>query len=100
MISNLSGTYEQKLRQLGLYTLDESRKRGDMIEVFKILTGKSKVDYRTWFDLAPVREGALNTRVNTGYLQLVEPNLMNLDIRRNFFTSRYPRMWNNLPEHI
>ena len=62
MISNLSGTYEQKLERLGLYTLEVNRERGDMIEVFKILTGKSKEDYQTWFELAPIREGALNTR--------------------------------------
>ena len=100
MMSNLSGTYEQKLERLGLYTLEVNRERGDMIEVFKIITGKSKEDYQTWFELAPVREGALNTRVSTGYLQLVEPKLKNLDIRRNFFTNRCPSMWNNLPDHI
>ena len=37
MVSNLSGSYEQKLEALGLSTLEESRKCGDMFEMYKIL---------------------------------------------------------------
>ena len=34
MITNLSGTtYEEKLRELGLVTLEENRTRGDMVEM-------------------------------------------------------------------
>ena len=40
MISNLSGSYEQKLKVLGLVTLEENRIRGDMIEMYKMITGK------------------------------------------------------------
>ena len=35
-ISNLPGTYEQKLDKLGLTTLQERRIRGDAIETFKV----------------------------------------------------------------
>ena len=51
MISNLSGTYEQKLKVLGLATLEENQVRGDMM-MFKLMTGKNKSDYTSWFQLA------------------------------------------------
>ena len=47
---NLS--YENRLKYTGLTTLSERRIRGDMIEVFKILKGFSKVNYNTWFKLS------------------------------------------------
>ena len=96
MISNLQGTYEQKLKVLGLATLEESRVRGDMIEMYKMMTGKNQVDFRNWFQLAPVRDGA----VNTGYLNVVEPPLCRDNVRRNFFSQRCPRVWNALPDTI
>ena len=68
MVSGISGTYEQKLRQLGLTTLESNRIRGDMIEMFKLMTGKTKIDYQQFFRLAPARDGAVNTRGNSGYL--------------------------------
>jgi len=40
MTSGLSGsTYEEKLREVGLTSLENRRKRGDMIQVWKILHG-------------------------------------------------------------
>ena len=38
--------YEEKLESLGLTRLVERRIRGDMIETYKIITGKEKVDAR------------------------------------------------------
>ena len=100
MISNLSGTYEQKLRQLGMTTLEENRKRGDMVEMFKMMTGKTKVDYTQWFRLSTVRQGAGNTRGNGGYLNVEEPGQASSDVRRNFFSHRCPRVWNSLPDNV
>ena len=45
MTSGLSGsTYEEKRREVGLTSLEERRKRGDMIQVWKILHGHDHVD--------------------------------------------------------
>ena len=44
MISCIRGSYEEKLRQLGLTTLEENRRRGDMVEIFKMMTGKTNID--------------------------------------------------------
>ena len=100
MISNLSGSYEQKLAVLGLSTLEESRERGDMIEMYKIMTGKSKIEAGLFFSPAPVRSGALNTRGNSGFLNVAEPTTAKSIIRRNFFSQRCPRIWNSLPNKV
>ena len=100
MVSGLEGTYEDKLKTVGLVTLEANRIRGDMIEMFKMMTGKGKVDFRKFFQLAPTREGALNTRGNTGYLNVAEPPQCKDSVRRNFFSHRCPRIWNALPDSV
>ena len=36
--------YEERLTQLKLYTFEERRLRGDLIQTFKLLTGKENID--------------------------------------------------------
>ncbi|CAL4166382.1 unnamed protein product, partial [Meganyctiphanes norvegica] len=48
-------SYEERLIFLGLTTLEERRERGDMIETYKILTGKEDVNPSIFFQLAQVR---------------------------------------------
>ena len=100
MITNISGTYEQKLKLLGLTTLEENRQRGDMIEMYKIMTGKTKVDYSQWFRLSSVRQGAGNTRGNGGFLNVELPTQANSDLRRFSFSQRCPSVWNALPDTV
>ena len=45
-------TYEQRLRILGITTLETRRLRGDLIEAFKIIKGFDKVDYLKFFHLS------------------------------------------------
>ena len=42
-------TYEERLKECGLTTLDTRRLRGDQIEVFKILNGYEHIDYNIFF---------------------------------------------------
>ena len=41
--------YEIILKRLGIYTLERRSLRGDLIETFKILTGKERIDYKKFF---------------------------------------------------
>ena len=41
--------YEIRLKRLGIYTQERQRLRGDLIETFKILTGKERIDYKKFF---------------------------------------------------
>ena len=43
--------YEDRLRNTGLMKLKKRRTRGDLIQVFKIIKGVDKVDYRNFFEI-------------------------------------------------
>jgi len=64
--------YDERLRKLGLTTLETRRKRGDMIEIFKLMTGKEKNRLSTIFhesrDWAQLK-GTLNEVGNTTELE-------------------------------
>ena len=100
MVTNVRGNYEERLAILRLRKLEDRRNRGDMIETYKILTGKSKVSLETWFCLAKEKDGVVNIRATKGYLNLVVPPVPQSDIRRNFFSHRVVPFWNSLPESV
>ena len=100
MVAGLKGkTYEDKLKEVGLTSLEERRNRGDMIQTFKIIHGLDNVDVGTWFKMAGdrAREGAVNTRQSRDITRLVEGE-SHYENRRNFFSQRVPSRWNSLPE--
>jgi len=49
--------YETRLKKLGIYSLERRRLCGDLIETFKILTGREYVNYSKFFELADVTSG-------------------------------------------
>ena len=42
-------TYEERLKLLKLTTLEKRRQRGDLVEVYKIFTGKEDIDSSCMF---------------------------------------------------
>jgi len=52
MFTDKSLGYYERLRKLGLTTLETRRLRGDIIEVFKIFKGFEDVSYNTYFTLS------------------------------------------------
>jgi hypothetical protein len=98
MISGLKGTtYEEKLREIGLTTLEERRHQADMIQAFKIIRGFDKVDSNTWFQEVDV--SIRTTRSAADPLNL-RPQAARLETRRNFFSNRVVEAWNLIPGDI
>src|SRR6218665_299862 len=48
-------SYEERLIICGLTTLEKRRSRGDLIEAYKIITGKETIQWERFFELAPSR---------------------------------------------
>ena len=88
-------TYEERLQRLNLFSLSFRRLRGDLIEVFKIISGLSDPD--TAPDLHLV--GETITRGN-GRKLLVRRAEGYHNHRKHFFTLRVANIWNDLPRDV
>ena len=98
MVSGLKAAdYEGRLLELGMTTLEERRHQADMLQVYKILTGKEDVNKEEWFTMAS--EAARVTRATSHPLN-VRVRHGRLDVRRNFFSVRTSGPWNDIPGHI
>ena len=88
--------YEDRLKAFKLTTLEERRIRGDAIETFKIMRGLEDVDSSKFF--TPARQGPLqHTR---GHPLKLETRYSRTEKRRNFFSVRAVKTWNNLPKDV
>jgi len=84
--------YEDRLRILQLTTLAVRRKRGDLIECYKILSGK-KLDPNQFFQ----RSDTTHLR---GHSHKLSVNRCRLQLRQNFFSQRVISDWNRLPQDV
>ena len=107
MTSDVRGTtYEDKLKDAGLTTLEKRRERGDAIEAFKTIKGFNRVKKENWFKFEA--DDARPTRSNTTVTDEGEKRRKNvmkgesarLEIRRNFFNCRVVKNWNEIPEWV
>ena len=100
MVTNLKGKdYRQRLEELGITTLEERRERGDLIQVYKILSGKDRVSPQTWFQTCEELDGRRGTRARAGIFS-VERLEGRLEVRKNFWSVRVADKWNQLPELV
>jgi len=87
-------SYDQRLRSAGLTTLEMRRQRGDLIECYKILTGKENIDSHQLFHLSGNSHGL------RGHSLKLSLNRSRLDLRKNFFSQSVISSWNSLPQHV
>jgi len=95
MMSGLKGkTYEEKLRELEMETLEKRRENLDMIETYKILNKVDNVDRKKWYTytsenrLRETRATADSTRLETAKART--------ELRKTMFGMRTVEKWNGL----
>ena len=81
-------SYSKRLKKLGLTSLEDRRVRGDMIEVYKLMSGKEQIDSGQFFTLADNRYGL------TGHELKTAKERARLDTRKFFFSQRVVNGWN------
>ena len=86
-------SYEDRLRELNMFSFERRCERGDMIEVYKIFNGLDDVNASKFFEL----DDDNRTR---GHFLKIKKKQCRLDVRKNFFTNRVVDPWNKLPEHV
>ena len=82
-------SYEERLKECGLTTLETRRLRGDQIEILKILNGYENIDRNMFFSLNK------DSRTRGHEVKLVKDQCR-LDIRKNSFLQRTINEWNKL----
>ena len=99
LISGLKGvSYEEKLKELGVLSLEKRRKRFDLIQTYKILSGIDQVDSSIWF--RTVGANAQRLTRTTAYCKNLIPNKSKTEMRHNFFSNRVVNTWNRLPTEV
>jgi len=86
-MTNLS--YANRLRALGLDTLEHRRLQQDLLYTYKVLFGKLSIDHT---DMFCVRSHS----ITRGHQWKLYPNFHRTNLRKNFFCERVISPWNSL----
>ena len=99
MVSGLQGaTYEAKLKELDILSLEDRRTKYDLVQTFKIIRGFDDVRSEIWFKLVGENPARL-TRHSNDPLNINRQN-PRCEIRKNFFSQRVINIWNALPSDV
>ena len=87
-------TYEERLVEIGLESLEARREWLDMVQTYKIVKEVDNVDRTHWFTMRG-EEGSHETRATQRGLNIIGKR-SKLEVRRNFYSQRVVDSWNGL----
>ena len=91
MVPELRGlSYSERLKELGLPTLQSRRERGDMITVYRFLKGFDRINSQQFCECGRSRTRGHNMKIRKGVARR--------DVRKHFFSHRVVKNWNSLNE--
>ena len=99
-ITNLKGkSYSERLEECDLLSINDRRRRNDLIYLYKVLHNYEGVDCKKMFDFAQREEDLIATRHSSSYMSII-PKQSRRDSRQYFWSSRVIGPWNSLPDSI